>query len=245
MDRAAYLGMHGAKSSMHQLEIITNNLANANTPGFRADFEVTKQQTVNEQGQQTRVFSTLDSTYIDFKPGPVINTGSDLDIAISGDGFLAVQTKNGGEAYTRAGNLQLTNEGILTTSNGDMLLGDSGLISIPPAEKISIAKDGTVSARLIGTTELVTIDRIKLANPVLSDLQKGESGLFYLKTGDTAIRDNNIQITQGALEGSNVNTIETLTKLIDLSRHFEQQTNLLQTLSENATKANQILEAHS
>lgn len=243
VDKAVFIGMTGAKTSMHQLEIVTNNLANANTTGFRADFEVMKQHTVSEKGEQSRVYAALDHTYTDFNKGPILNTGRDLDIAISGEGFFAVQAKDGREAYTRAGNLDINANGVLVTRSGEPILGNGGVINIPSAERVSIGADGTIAARLRGTKEMITINRLKLTNPAVKDLQKGADGLFYL-SGESApvLQSDKIELVSGSLEGSNVNTVETLTRLIDLSRNFEVHTNMMKSMEENSGKSNQLLE---
>src|SRR5688572_2854030 len=119
MDKALFIGTSGEKDSMHQLELITNNLANASTVGFRADFETMKQYQAGQHGQQTRVYSTRDRTYSDFKEGPVTDTGRDLDVAVSGAGFISVQNKDGREGYTRAGNFQIK-DGMLKTQAGHL-----------------------------------------------------------------------------------------------------------------------------
>lgn len=243
VDKASFIGMTGAENSLRQLEILTNNLANANTTAFRGDYEVMHQKVINaNDSKQSRVYSALDGSYTDFRPGPIIETGRDLDLAISGPGFIAVQSSSGEEAYTRAGNLQLNQNRMLVTKTGELVLGNNGVINIPPAEQLNISNDGTVSARLLGTNELVPIDRIKFTNPDVSHLSKGADGLFHMTEGETAPVDPNIKIIFGALEGSNVSPIETLTKLIELSRHFEVHTNLMKSMAENSGKANQLLE---
>lgn len=241
MDKALFLGTHGAKNSMRQLEILTNNLANVNTTGFRADHEAMRQLNANNKGQQTRTYSVVDKTYTDFKQGPIIHTDRSLDVAINGEGFISVQTKSGQEAYTRAGDLQLTTDGLLVTKTGDVVLGTSGVINTGRAQKVSISSDGTVSVLLPGQQDPVSINRIKLTKPQTNQLQKGTDGLFYA-TGDTpALQDNKIRLVIGSLEGSNVNPVESLTNLIELSREFELHTNLMKTMQSDASKANQIL----
>ena len=240
-DKAVYIGMSGASNSMHQLEILTNNLANVNTTGFRADYEMMNQAPVGKNGsQETRVFSTMGGTYTDFQNGPILSTGRDLDVALQGPGFIAVQGQGGKEAYTRAGSLQIDN-GTLVTKNGELVLGNGGVINIPAADKIDIAADGTISARLKGAKEMVVLDRIKLVSTKTSDLQKGADGAFYSVSGAPIKPDPLIRLTHGALEGSNVNAVETLTKLIELSRHFEVHTNVMKAVQDDTTKANEIL----
>lgn len=244
-DKAVYLGMTGAKSSMDELAIVTNNLANVNTTGFRGDYEVLKQQPVDKNmGSQSRVYSDVGGTFTDFKHGPTLNTGRDLDVTISGEGFFAVQSaKTGKEAYTRNGSFQIANNKLYTRS-GDLVLGIGGAINIPQAEKMNIAADGMVSAKVTGQTEMVSVDRLRLTNPPTNTLYKGEDGLFYTQGNAPAPIDEKIRIIHGALEGSNVNAIDTLTKLIDLSRHFEVHTNMMKKVEDNATKANELLENH-
>lgn len=243
MDKSLFISMNGAQNSMHQLEVITNNLANVNTSAFKADLTYVDQYKVPaKQGQQSRTYSKLESTYTNFDKGPLINTQRDLDIALDGAGFIAVQSKTGKEAYTRAGNLELSADGMLVTQSGNFVIGNGGPIYIPPAEKISISPDGTISARLMGQQEVVQLDRIKLVNPSISTVRKGEDTLFYVQNDGVAAQDFNVKIVSGALEGSNVNAIQTMTQLIELSRHYQIHTNFMKTLADNTTKSNQILE---
>lgn len=242
IDKAAFIGMNGAQASMHRLEVLTNNLANINTTGFRADFDAVVPYKVNNDGMQSRTYTKLQNTYTDFTKANDIYTGRELDVAMAGEGFISVQSKSGKEGYTRDGALDLDAQGNLITKNGEYVIGVSGIINIPPAEKVHISEDGTVSAKLIGATDVVTINRIKLANPKISDLRKGEDGLFYTKAGSALPLDPNLRLVTGTLEGSNVNAVTTLTELIDLSRHYEMHTNLLKTMSENASNANKLLD---
>lgn len=241
MDKALFIGTHGAKNTMHEMEVVTNNLANVNTTGFRADFEVMKQYQMKD-GEASRSYAVRDHTYSDFKAGPLIHTERDLDVAVSGRGFIAVQSKSGKEAYTRAGDLQVRN-GFLTTQSGELIMGQGGLINVGIAERFSIGQDGSISAKIKGAPNFVNINRIKLVSPNLTEIQKGTDGLFY-PTGNagTAKADDKLRVTTGMLEGSNVNPVETLTTLIELSREFEMHTNLMRTMKEDSSKANQILE---
>ena len=240
MDKALFLGTHGAKNTMQQLEIITNNLANVNTTGFRADFVAMKQFQVANSGQQSRSYSILDKSYSDFKSGPIIRTERDLDVAVSGRGFIAVQSKSGKEAYTRAGDLQIKN-GFLAANSGEYVLGTGGLINVGAAEKMNLSADGTISVRMKGETNFIPINRIKLASPPLAQIQKGTDGLFYMNDGSSVKQDDKLRLTTGSLEGSNVNPVETLTSLIELSREFEMHTNLMKAMQDDSSKANQLL----
>lgn len=241
MDKALYIGTSGAKGEMHKLQMLSNNLANVNTTGFREDFETMKSIPVHAKGQQTRVYSGTASSYANFSHGPMITTGRDLDVALEGDGFFAVQSKTGREGYTRAGDFEIRNS-VLTTHSGDVVMGTSGVVSIPgEAESLHIGSDGTISAKMKGAAQPVTINRLKLTNPPLHEMQKGTDGLFYLANGASARPDEKLKITTGTLEGSNVNTVQTLTELIELSRNFEMHTSLMKTLQTSASQANQIM----
>lgn len=243
VDTALFVGMTGAKQSMHSLRVISNNLANANTLGFRADYETIKTVPTNQNKMQTRIYSRPDKTYSDFKQGPIIKTGGDLDIAINGQGFIAVQTKEGKEAYTRAGNLQITKDGLLVTGKGDVVLGSNGVMTIPPSNRISIGERGTISVQPRGQSpnELTTLGNIKLVDIPHNQLQKGVDGLFYLSEGASATASDAVRITSGALEGSNVDPVRALSELIDISRQFEMHTKLMKSIEDNSGKSNQLL----
>ena len=242
MDKALFIAMNGANQAMNRLSILTNNLANLNTTGFKGDFPVMQPFPVNNT--PSRVYSTMDRTYSDFQLGPIVNTDRDLDVAITTPGYFAVQNATGAEGYTRAGSLQISPDGLLTTSDGRLVLGDSGLINIPPADRISISQDGTVSIHPVGTngTELINVGKIKLVNPPTDNLQKGDDGLFYPLDGQTAQADNNVRLLNGAVEASNVSPMVALTDMIELSRDYERQMNLMRTESEDANTANQLLQ---
>lgn len=243
MDRALFISMTGAKSSMQELEVMTNNLANLNTTAYRADSTFMQQQAVDPNNpQQSRTYSKVAKTYTDFTQGSIFNTERDLDIALDGSGFIAVQSKTGKEGYTRAGGLILNPDGTLATESGALVMGNAGTVSLPPADKISIASDGTISVRFVGNNEMVPVDRIKLVNPPVNQLTKGTDSLFYLQNDAVAGQDNDVKIISGALEGSNVSAIDTMTQIIDLSRHYEIHTNFMKTFSEDSVKSNQLLE---
>lgn len=243
VDTALYVGMTGARQSLHALRVISNNLANANTVGFRADYETIKTIPTNKNKLQTRIYSAPEKTYSDFKQGPMIDTGGDLDIAINGRGFIAVQTKEGKEAFTRAGNLQVTKEGLIVTGRGDMVLGSSGVITIPPSARINIGEQGTITVQPLGQSpnELTKLGSIKLVDISYNQLQKGEDGLFYLEEGGSVTPSASVKITTGVLEGSNVDPVRALSELIDISRQFEMHTKMMKSIEDNSGKANQLL----
>ena len=139
MDRMLYMAMNGAKQTMLAQAVNTNNLANVSTTGFRADLEQFRSMPMFGPGAPSRVFAMAEEPSADFSSGPINTTGNDLDIAIPGKGWFAVQANDGTEAYTRAGNLQVAPSGLLTNQQGLAVIGDAGPITLPPAAKINIS----------------------------------------------------------------------------------------------------------
>ena len=243
MDRLIYTAMTGAKHILEQQATTTNNLANATTTGFRAQLDSFRAVPVISDGLPTRAFVVDSTVGSDFTPGAIQQTGRELDVAVQGKGWIAVESENGAEAYTRNGSLKLSENGVLQTQSGLNVLGDGGPISIPPDVTIAIAKDGTVSAiPKTGSPSAVNVlGRIKLVNPPDTSLVRGDDGNFRTKDGSPAESDPNVTVIGGALEGSNVNVVEAMVNMISLGRQFEMQMKLLQNAENNANKASQLL----
>lgn len=244
MDRMIYLAMTGAKHALQQQRVIAHNLANANTTGFRADLTALMSRPVYGPGWPSRVYSVAQSVGSDLSHGAMITTGRELDIAISGDGWIAVQAADGTEAYTRRGDLHITSGGLLRTGSGALVLGNNGPIAIPPAEKIEIGADGTISVVPIGQppSTLAVVDRIKLVAPPPGELVKGADGLFRLEGGGTAVADAGVTVVSGVLESSNVNMVESLVRLIDNARRFEAYVKLMETAKRNDKAGQKLLQ---
>ncbi len=245
MDEMIYVAMSGAKQVEYAQAINTNNLANISTTGFRADLHAFSSIPIEGPGVETRVNAVVDSYGTDFAQGQITRTGRDLDVAIKGEGFIAVQAPDGGEAYTRAGDLRVdATTGLLTTGAGHLVLGNGGPIALPPSQKSEIGTDGTISVQPLGTgPEALTIaDRIKLVNPDPAIVYKGEDGLFYLEEGAVADADASIKIENGSLEHSNVNVAMTLVNMIELARQYEMQVNMIKEAEENADAAAQMMQ---
>lgn len=243
MDRMLYVAMNGAKQSMLAQAVNSNNLANISTTGFRADLAAARSMPLfGGTGHPTRVYSMTEKPGIDFKQGAMSTTGRDLDIAVSGKGFLSVQAPDGNEAYTRAGDLKTDSAGVLQTGAGHIVLGESGPITIPEAAKVDIGKDGTISIVQVGDAGGSTvIDKLKLVNPEARDLKRTENGLFVLKNGDNAEVDDEVSVISGTIETSNVNAASALVNMIELARQFEMQVKMLKTAEENNAQAVQIM----
>jgi len=167
---------------------------------------------------------------IDLSAGSVITTGQELDVAINGEGFIAVQNSKGEEAYTRAGNLRLDSIGRLITGDGYAVLGNAGPIALPPAEKIDIGLDGTISIVPVGQSAaaLVIAERIKLVNPDVKKLYKGADGLLQKRDALVEPASVDVQLETGVLEGSNVNAVGQMIDLINNARQFETSIKLMQ-----------------
>ncbi|WP_018873721.1 flagellar basal-body rod protein FlgF [Thioalkalivibrio sp. ALJ16] len=243
MDRFLYIAMSGAKETMHAQAINNHNLANANTDGFRQALATADTVPVRGPGYASRDYTQVGNEAVDFSKGKMQSTGRDLDIAIEGEGFIAVQGPEGEEGYTRAGSLHVDAFGLLRTAQGHQVLGDGGPIAIPPAEQIEIGTDGTISVRPLGVgpEALAAVERIRLVNPDTDDLQRGDDGLFRLADGGEAPADAEVRVVSGMLEGSNVNTIEALTRMIELSRHFEMQVKMMDSANTLEQSSNRLL----
>jgi len=263
MDKLLYIAMSGAKQNMQALSINANNLANAKTTGFKADLAQARSMQAFGEGQATRVFSMTERASQNFDSGSLLTTGRPLDIAISGDGWFAVQTPDagragsqvgdvafgaigGGEAYSRQGHLRVTETGTLETSNGEIVLGDDGPITLPlPVNNIQVSPDGTIMVQPEGAPSSVQeiVGRIKLVNPDVRMLEKGSDGLFRRKDGKNEPADASVQVQGGTLESSNVNPINDMTEMIALQRQFEMQLKMMKTAEEIDASSAALLRA--
>jgi|TARA_B110000908_G_scaffold172200_1_gene238305 flagellar basal-body rod protein FlgF len=246
MDKMLYIAMSGAKQNMHALSVTANNLANAKTTGFKADLAQARSMQAFGEGMPTRVFSMTERVGQNFDSGALLTTDRDLDIAIAGDGWFAVQAADGTEAYTRSGHLRLTEDGRLQTNDGELVIGDAGPIFLPlPVQNISIANDGTIMVQPEGApvTEQDEVARIKFVNPDVRLMEKGSDGLFRRKNGVDAIADINVKMQSGTLESSNVSAISEMTDMIALQRQFEMQLKLMATAEEVDKSASSLLRA--
>lgn len=245
MDRALYTSMTGAKHNAIAQTVHANNLANVGTGGFRRDFVAARSMGVwYGDGFPTRAHALAERPATDFAIGELRETGRDLDVAVRGPGWIAVQAPDGGEAYTRAGDLKITALGQLQTGSGLPVVGNGGPIAVPDSAKVEIGSDGTITVRPLGQgpEALATVDRIRLVNPPEGQMLKGEDGLIRLKDGGRAPPDPRVQVASGFLEGSNVNAVEALTEMLSLARQYEMQVRLMRTVDENSESAARLLQ---
>jgi len=270
VDRMVYVAMSGAREVMFRQTTNNHNLSNVNTTGFKADLDNMLSNPVRGPGHSTRVYATAGGTLTDLTPGSIFTTGRELDIALDDEGFIAVRTDDGREAYTRAGELRVGADGVLETFDGNLVMGNNGPIAIPPYDKLLIGKDGTISVQPIDGVQgvMVEVDRIKLVNPDPALLEKGPDGLMRIK-GEQAARDwtitissagaeaqaevaeagapaalppdPDVAITSGALESSNVNSVQSLVTMVSLSRQYELLVKMMKTAEEIDASATSLV----
>ena len=240
MDRMIYLSMAGAKAAMQRQDVLSHNLANVTTNGFRAELQAFRAVPVRGDGASTRAYSLETTIGYNDAQGPLTPTGRNLDVAMQGNAWLAVQANDGTEAYTRAGSLDVNAEGILVMRNGMPVLGDGGPINVPANSEVSIGSDGTVSAKA-PNQKPTTVGRLKLVTPeTANQLTRGDDGLFRALEGDLPANQA-ARLQDGALEGSNVSPVETMVAMIAAGRQFEQQMKLLQIAQTQGQQSAKLL----
>lgn len=247
MDKLLYVSMTGASQNTLAQRAHANNLANISTSGFRRDFEQARSMPVFGETLPARVFALSERPGTDFRSGTLQETGRDLDLAVGGQGWIAVQAADGSEAYVRTASLNVDALGILRTGNGLPVMGNAGPIAVPPEQKIEIGQDGTISIRALGEAPnvLAEVDRIKLVNPDQKLLEKGPDGLVRQRDGIPLEPDANVRVTSGFLESSNVNAVEEMTAMLSLSRQFELQVKMMRTAEENSAAVARVLQMSS
>jgi flagellar basal-body rod protein FlgF len=243
MDRGLYVAMTGAKQIMQAQAVNNHNIANLSTIGFRADAVAFDSQPIYGAGYATRVNAVAGDAGTDYSMGVMQSTGRNLDIAVNGQGFIAVRGLDGKEAYTRAGDLRMSPTGAVTTASGLAVLSESGPLVIPPSTQVTIGGDGTVSVVPQGSAPFAVtqVDRIKLVNPKTSDLQKGDDGLLRQKSGAKAKTDDTVSLTSGMLESSNVNAAQSLISMIELQRLYEFQIKSINSTDQNEQSAERLI----
>ena len=243
MDRLIYTAMSGASHTMQQQATVGQNLSNVNTPGYRAAVNAFRAIPLDGEGLPTRAFVVGFTAGADFSSGAMQPTGRSLDVAVQGQGWIAVQLENGSEAYTRNGSFQVSPEGILQTRSGMNVAGDAGVITIPPNTEVTVAKDGTISTVPSGLSpnQVAVVGRIKLVNPPENQMVRGDDGLFRTRDGKPLEANVEVTVAPGNLESSNVNTVEVMVNMISLARQFDMQMKMLQSADNNAKQASQLL----
>ena len=244
MDKLLYVAMSGASENAIAQKAHANNLANVSTNGFQRDLEQARSIPVFGEVMPSRAYAMSERPGTDFSGGAMIDTGRDLDVAVKGDGWIAVQTADGGEAYTRSASLNVDALGVLRAGNGLPVMGNGGPIAVPPQQQIEIGVDGTISVRSMGEGPKVMaqVDRIKLVNPDMKNMEKGADGLIHTKDGKAAGADGTVQVESGFLQASNVNAVEEMTSVLTLSRQFELHIKMMKTAETNDESMARVLQ---
>ena len=244
MDKLLYIAASGAKQDLLGTAVRANNLANAQTTGFRAQLEQARAMPAFGEGLPTRVFSMTESPTNNYEAGAMIQTERGLDVAIQGAGWFTVQDAQGNEAYSRNGSFQLGPDGRLQDADGNTVMGDFGPVFLPiPVSNINIATDGSITVRPQGAPETVQeeIGRLKFVNPDNRDMQRGLDGLFRHKDGQILPEAADVRVQTGMLEGSNVNPVEEMVSMMSLQRHYELQVKLMKEADDLDTRGNSLL----
>lgn len=229
MDRLIYTSLTAMRGAMARQTSIANNLANANTPGFRADLAEAQALWLDGQQLNSRAFASEEVQAADMTAGTVTSTGRDLDIALSGDAMLAVQAENGEIGYTRRGDLMLSSSGLLTTGDGRPVQASQGPLTLPPSDSISIDEQGRIWIVPVGgdPAQPQEVDRLQIASPAGSDVVKGVDGLFRVRGGGTLPADPDARVVTRSLESSNVSSTQALVEMIEASRSWDTQLKML------------------
>ena len=229
MDRLIYTSLTAMRGAMARQTAIANNLANANTPGFRADLAEAQSLWLGGQSEGTRAYASEEVLAADMTRGTITSTGRDLDIALGGDAMLAVQAENGEIGYTKRGDLMMSASGLLTTGDGRPVQGSQGPVTLPPADSISIDDQGRVWIVPQGgeASQPQEVDQLQLVSPAGSDVVKGTDGLFRVRGGGVLPGDPDARVTIRSLEGSNVSATKALVEMIEASRSWDTQLKLL------------------
>ncbi|MGY3265461.1 MULTISPECIES: flagellar basal-body rod protein FlgG [unclassified Lysobacter] len=261
MTQALWIAKTGLDAQQTRMSVISNNLANVNTAGFkrdRANFEDLLYQTVRQPGgstsEQTQLPSGLQigtgvrvaSTAKNFAQGNLSNTGNALDVAVNGRGFFEVLMPDGSSAYTRDGSFQINSQGEMVTNEGYPV--QPGLQFPQGTQSVTIGSDGTVSAQVSGQTDPVQVGSLTLVdfvNP--AGLQaKGEN--LYAETGASGPAQQGAPgtsglgtLVQGSVEGSNVNVVEELVSMIETQRAYETNAKAISTVDNMLGYLNQNL----
>ena len=231
MDRLVNTALTAMRGAMARQAAVANNLANVNTVGFRAEVANAETRWIKGDTFDTRAQASEQVIAADMAQGAVTATGNPLDVAVDGDALLSVQAQDGSEAYTRRGDLKVTESGLLTTGDGLAVLGEGGPIVLPQMDSVSIAQDGSIWGVPQGgdPANPQQVDQLKLVNAAGSSIAKGKDGLFREVNGGALPADPLATVTSGSLEGSNVNATDALIQMIEASRAYETQVKMIDT----------------
>jgi flagellar basal-body rod protein FlgF len=234
MDRLIYTAVSGMTESMTRERVIASNMANSNTIGFKAEKLYTTPVTLKGPALEARAMTSGEVKSADMSAGNVSQTGRNLDIALQGDGMMAIQSADGSESYTRRGDLTISPTGVLQNGDGRPVIGNGGPITLPLDAQITIGPDGMILMVNQENPNLPPqpVDRIKLASTSGSTIAKGLDGLFRVVGGGVLPADENARLIPRSLEQSNVNPSEVLTQMVQAQRLFDIRSKLISTAKE-------------
>ncbi len=243
MDRLIYTSLSAMRASQARQTATANNIANAQTPGFRADLAEVQSLWLRGEGAGSRASASEEVLAADMQPGTVIETGRALDVAAGGDAMFVVQAEDGEEAYTRRGDFQLSSSGLLTTGDGHPVMGVGGPVTLPPADSIAIDAGGRISIVPAGgdATRPQEVAQLRLVAPTGSDVVKGMDNLFRVRGGGVLPDAAGASVKSGHLEGSNVSTTQALVDMIEASRAWDAQLKLIADARENDTSTANLM----
>lgn len=225
MENSLYVGLSRQLVLDHTMTLVSNNVANANTPGYRAQNPLFQEYIAKSQGYSGQDPLSMvydEGQYDTVSAGPVQFTGGTYDLALNGPGFFEVTVPSGETQYTRAGNFTVNNNNELVTAAGFKVAGPGGgAIAIPPGAKdlvVTAAGEVTADGNVIGRIGIVEFDNVQ-------DLTPEGNGLYSSKNPGVAAIDTTVK--QGALEGSNVNSVQEMTRMIDILRTYQSTMNMI------------------
>jgi flagellar basal-body rod protein FlgF len=239
MDKLIFTAASGAERLMRAQQVHANNLANLDTAGYRASMESAGNVELGGFGYDDRHMATLQADTVATRAGSVRETGRPLDVAIGGQGYLAVGYGDG-EAYTRSGEIAIGPDGALSV-HGRPLLGEGGPIVLPPHTAVEVGTDGTISVLTEGATLMQVVDKLRLVNAEGAQLTKNEAGLLVSRDGANLAPDPNVALRPRALEGSNVSAVEEMVATMSLNRSFEIQMKLFQASDKMNEAGNRLI----
>lgn len=228
MIRGLYTAATGMMVQRKKMDVLTNNIVNAETTGFKSDdvvssaFDSMMLERINDPNLSVvgtdigrYSFGThVEEMVTDFTQGPIEDTGRSTDLALSGDGFFSIETPNG-ERYTRSGNFSVNAQGYLVTADGNYVLGKSGRIYVGNSN-FSVSGDGTVTGDLAATDQLKLVTFTDTGN-----LRKQGDNLYYAYNGERPQAATDCSVRQGAQESSNVEAADTMVDMMTIYRKYE------------------------
>jgi len=234
MDKMIFTMLNSMKNVQTKQTNNAHEIANVVTPGFKKSYsEQTKSLDVHIEGALNSRAMPISkaSNVVDMNPGALMISGRALDIYVNGDGALVVQGPSGEELYTRRGDLSVSANGTLVTGNGNIVLGDQGPITVPQGTNVTISRDGTVRMIPPGSSQEIDVGRIKLVDTENQDMLVREDGLYQIANGNLPVAGH-IRVTPKALEGSNVNVVDSMVSMIQLSRQYEMSVQMIKNARE-------------